>query len=119
MPNEMSPDDPRSLWQNQEMEEETITIDAVRLQAARFERRVHRRNLREYAAGVAVVAFFTLQLWRVHGWGLAPPVLLIVGTIYVMFQLHRLGARSLPADAGITASIEFYCLELERQRDAL
>jgi hypothetical protein len=67
-----------------------------------------------------VIVFFTLQLWHDHGWRGTPTALLIVGTIYVMFQLHRRGsARSLPADVGIKASLEFHRVELERQRDAL
>ena len=120
MPNEMNPNDPRNLWQGQEVERVILTVDEVRRRAARFERRIHRRNVREYVAGALVVAFWTVQLWRAHGWHVAPAVLTIVGTIYVMFQLHRRGsARSLPADAGIRGSIEFHRVELERQRDAL
>ena len=119
MPNEMKPNDPRNLWQDQELEKVTITVEEVRLRAARFERRIRWRNLREYAAGATVVAFFTTQLWRAHGWRLAPAVLMIVGTIYVMFQLSRRGARPVPANAGMAASLEFHRLELERQRDAL
>jgi hypothetical protein len=120
MPDEMNPNDPRNLWQGQEVEKVMLTVDEVRLRAARFERRIHKRNVREYAAGVLVIALFTLQLWRAHGWRLTPTALLIAGTIYVMFQLHRRGSvRPLPADVGIHASIEFHRVELERQRDAL
>src|SRR5580704_15777983 len=37
-----------------------------------------------------------------------------------MFQLHRRGsARSLPADAGLRASLDFHLRELKRQGDAL
>ena len=120
MPDEMNPNDPRNLWQGQEVEKVILTIDEVRRRAARFERRIHWRNVREYVVGVLVIAFFTLQLWRDHGWRATPTALLIAGTIYVMFQLHRRGsARPLPADVGIRGSIEFHRVELERQRDAL
>ncbi len=120
MPNEMNPNDPRNLWQGQEVEKATLTVEEVRRRAARFERRIYWRNVREYVAGAFVVAFWTAQLWRAHGWRLTPAVLTIVGTIYVMFQLHRRGsARSLPADAGIRGYIEFHRMDLERQRDAL
>ena len=68
MPDEMNPNDPRNLWQGQEVEIVTLTVDEVRRRAARFERRIHRRNVREYAAGALVVAFLTVQLWRAHGW---------------------------------------------------
>lgn len=120
MPDEMNPNDPRNLWQGQEVEIVTLTVAEVRRRAARFERRIHWRNVREYAAGALVVAFWTVQLWRAHGWRLTPAVLTILGTIYVMLQLHRrASARSLPADVGIRGSIEFHRVELERQRDAL
>jgi hypothetical protein len=118
MPDEMT--DPRTLWQGQEVEKVILTIDEVRLRAARFERRVHKRNVREYVAGVVVIALFAHQLWRTHGWRATPAVLLIVGAIYMMFQLHRrASARPLPADIGIRGSLEFHRVELERQRDAL
>lgn len=120
MPDEMNPNDPRNLWQGQEVEKVILTVDEVRRRSARFERRVHWRNVREYIAGVLVIAFGTAQVWRTHGWRATPPVLAILGTMYVMFQLHRRGsARSLPSDVGIRGSIEFHRVELERQRDAL
>ncbi len=120
MPDEMNPNDPRNLWQGQEVEKVILTVDEVRRRAARFEQRIHKRNVREYLAGTLVIAFWTVQLWRAHGWRLTPAVLTIVGTIYVMFQLYRRGsARPLPADVGIRGSIEFHRVELERQRDAL
>jgi hypothetical protein len=112
--------DPKNLWQAQEVEKAILTVDEVRRKAARFERRVHRRNVREYSAGVLVIVFFALQLWRAHGWRATPALLTIAGTIYVMFQLYRrASARPVPADLGVRGSIEFHRMELERQRDAL
>jgi len=112
--------DPQRLWQEQKEETMTITLEDLQHRAMRFERRVHWRNVREYTAGAAVIAALAPQVARFHGWHLAPPVLLILGTLYVLFQLHRRGsARGLPSDAGITASLEFYRREIERQRDAL
>jgi len=120
MPNEVNPNDPRILWQSQEGENMTITLDEIRHRGARFERRIWWRNFREYAAGAVVIPVFVAQLFTVHGWGLVPPVLLIAGMVYVLVQLHRHGAaRPLPADAGMRASLDFHRLELERQRDAL
>jgi hypothetical protein len=119
MPNEMNPNDPRNLWQGQEVEKVILTVDEVRSRAARFERRIHKRNVREYLVGALMIALFSHQLWRTHGWRATPAVLMIVGIIYVMFQLHRrASARPLPADVGIRGSIEFHRVELERQRDA-
>jgi hypothetical protein len=120
MPNDPNPNDPRNLWQNQEDERVTITLDDVRRRAARLQRRVYWRNLREYAAGTIGIGAFGASLWRFRGWQLVPSLLLIAGTIYVMFQLHRCGAaRSLPVDADLKVSLDFHIRELERQRDAL
>ncbi|HEY4363919.1 MAG TPA: hypothetical protein VGN17_23320 [Bryobacteraceae bacterium] len=111
--------DPRNLWQGQEVEKILLTAAEIRTRATHFERRVHRRNLREYVAGAVVIVLFSMQLGRVQGWRLAPALLSILATIYVMFQLHRrASARPLPADAGLKTSIEFHRGELERQRDA-
>lgn len=122
MPNDPDLNDPRNLWQNQEEERVIITLDDVRSSAVRFERRIRRRNLREYGAGAIVIVFLGAMLWFGHlrGWQPAPPLLYIAGTIYVLFQLHRRGAAgSLPIDAGLRASLDFHIRELERQRDAL
>jgi hypothetical protein len=121
MRDELNPDDPRNLWQSQKSDEVTITLEQVRARAARFEKRIRRRNFREYAAGVVVIVFFTVACWlrHLHGWQLAPPALLIAGMIYVMFQLHRRAAvHSVPADADTRTLIAFHRRELERQRDA-
>ncbi len=120
MPDEMNRNDPRGLWQQQEVERITLTIDQVRARATAFERRIRNRNIREYIAGVVVIAAFGLQLWRAQGWRVIPPALMLLATIYVLFQLHRrAGVRSVPADMGLRGSIEFHRMEMERQRDAV
>ena len=72
MPNEMHPNDPRNLWQGQEVERVILTVDEVRSQAARFERRIHKRNVREYLVGALMIALFAHQLWRTPGWRATP-----------------------------------------------
>jgi hypothetical protein len=121
MPNDPDLNDPRNLWQNQEEERMIITLDDIRSITARFERRIRRRNLREYAAGAIVIAFWGASPWFLpfRGWQLAAPLLFIAGTTFVLFQLHRRGtAGSLPIDAGLRASLDFHIRELERQRNA-
>lgn len=120
MPSDPNPNDPRNLWQSQEDERMIMTLEDVRRRAGRLQRRVYWRNLREYVCGAIVIAAFGASLWRFRGWQLVPSLLLIAGTIYVMFQIHRRGStRSLPADADLQASLDFHIRELERQRDAL
>jgi len=119
MPNEPNLNDIGNLWQGQETEKMTITLDEIRFKATRFERRIHWRNMREYMAAAVVVAIFAANAWRQHGWDRLPPLLLIAGTLYSMFELSRRGANAMPAEAGMTACLDFYRRELERQRDAL
>lgn len=112
--------DARELWQAQEVEKMTITVDEIRSRAMRFERRVYWRNIRESVAAVVVIAlfaFYALHAGLRNGW---PQWLLIAGVVYAMWQLHRRGsAHPLPPDSGATSSLHFYRAELERQRDAL
>jgi Flp pilus assembly protein TadB len=114
------PDDMRDLWQKQELEPVSITLEEIRQRAAWFRRRIYRRNLVEYAAGILAITVFAVTMrWR-NGWQLVPPILLIAGLIYILYQLHRrAAAREVRIDDGLRASIELYRLELERQRDAL
>jgi hypothetical protein len=120
MPYELNPRDPRGLWQSQEEENVTISLPDIRRLAARFERRIWWRNLREYVAGAVVIGIFAIRLRLLHGWDRLPAVLVIAGASYVLVQIHRRGsARPVPADAGARASIQFHRLKLERQRDAL
>jgi hypothetical protein len=114
------PDDMRDLWQNQELDAVTITLPEIRRRADRFRRRIQARNLREYTVGIVVIALQMAMLWRSRGWYLAAPILLIAGSAYVLYQIHkRASGRTTPTDAGLRASVEFYRQELERQRDAL
>jgi len=112
--------DPRGVWQNQEVEKMTITLDEVRNAAAKFERRILWRNVREYAAGALVIAYLTPFLWSGSREMKIPVLLMMAGALFVMWQLHvRASAARVPADAGLRASLEFRRRELERQRDAL
>jgi hypothetical protein len=120
MPIDPNPNDPRNIWQDQEVEKMTITLDDVRRRATRLEKVVWWRNLREYAASALAAALLVPHLWRDRGWHLAPTVLLLAGMAYVMFELHRRGrSNAVSTELGLVASVEFYRRELERQRDAL
>lgn len=119
MPNEPNINDPKELWQSQEVEKMTITLEQIRSRSSCFERRIHWRNIREYAGGAIAIALLAPQLWSAHGWRLASVVLLIAGLLYVLWQVYLRGARPAPADAAIRPLLEFHRHELERQRDAL
>lgn len=121
MTNESPSTDMKNLWQSQPTEPPRIHPGQLRKKMDRFERRIFWRNLREYAAGVVVIAIFGFYEWRFRtllvrlGSGM-----IIAGTLYVMYQLHRRASRRpAPADLGASTCIEFHRKSLERQRDAL
>ena len=109
----------KELWQCQPVEGIKMPIEEIRKRATRFERRIWRRNLREYVAGgiaAGLFVWFFLQnhhtLFRV-GCGL-----MIAGLAYMSYQLHRrASARSMPGDLGAASALQFHRAELERQRD--
>jgi hypothetical protein len=121
MTDSLQEDPLQTLWQSQSRGERAMSIEHVREGARRLERRVARRNRREYIAAVVVVFVYGWTLWLLPiaaariGAGL-----IIAATIFVCYRLHVHGsAASLQADVGIESSLEFYRVQLERQRDLL
>ena len=120
MPNELPPDDLRTLWQCQKNEEPVImSLDELRTRADRYRRKIRTRNAIEYIALLAVSIFFAFTAAQ-HSEPLvrAGSGLCIAGGIYVAWQLHRRASvKSMPADLALAPCIEFQRRELERQCD--
>jgi hypothetical protein len=121
MPNEPLPDDIRRIWQNQPLENNPMPLEEIHRRARQFEKRISRRNLREYIAGGIGIVIFTVYLFIFRN-----PVartgsaLIIAGALFVLFQIYkRATPGTLPADLALTASLEFHRRELVRQRDLL
>jgi hypothetical protein len=119
------PTDLRALWQSQPVEPRQFSAKEIRKKATRFQRTVRFRNFREYVAAVFVLVIFSGYALKASTWlSKAGPSLIVVGTLYIMFQLYT-RAASLPVpggedDAGVTESCtQFHRKELERQRDLL
>ena len=121
MPNEPLPDDIRHVWQNQPVENTPMPLEEIRRKARQFEKRISRRNLREYIAGAAGIVIFTVYLFIFpNPVARAGSALIIAGGLGVLFQLYkRATPDTLPEDLGLTASLEFHRRELVRQRDLL
>jgi hypothetical protein len=98
-----------------------MSIEEIREKVRYLERRVGRRNQREYIAAVLVVAGYGLIFWRAPSAAIRVGAgLIIAATIFVCYQLRvRGGAASLDADAGHKSSLDFYRTQLERQRELL
>jgi len=114
-------DDLRNLWQNQEVEQVRFSVEELRDKAAKFQRRIQRRNLREYVAAVIVMVWCGVSFWNMPQ--IVPRIAfasLIAASIFYLWYLRRWGsARPVPASMGALACISFYREELKRQRDLL
>ena len=109
------------IWQSQPVEGTKMSVEAIRLRATRFERRISRRNVRETIASLLVIVFFgyffattPAVLLRIT-WGL-----FIAGMVWIVIALRVKGSpKSMPAAMGNSSCLEFFRSELERQRDLL
>ena len=116
----MSEIDFRRAWQSQSATLPSLSPGDLRDQAVALQRRIARRNLREYLGGAVVVPAFSIYAWYFQDWAIRLGALLVIlGTLLVMWQIHvRAAARALPGDFGCTG-LRFQRGELCRQRDAL
>ncbi len=98
-----------------------ISVEELRAKAAKFSKRIRRRNVREYVAGVIAIAWAGIYFWRIpHLVERIALALLIAAVIYSMWYLKKWAPpKSLPADMGRADCVRFYQSELERQRDLL
>jgi hypothetical protein len=95
-----------------------IPVEELRLKAAKFQRRIRWRNLREQAACLFVIAIFGAQSLMMPQ--TVPRIafaLMIAGAVYIAWHIQKWGSpRVIPADLGRANCLEFYRDELERQR---
>jgi hypothetical protein len=115
------PENLQSLWQSQSNEATLFSVEEIRRSADKFARRISRRNLREYAAGVLVIPVFIFYLIHFDFFFLRlGSALIIAGMLVVLAQLYKRGsAKKLAPEIDATSCIEFHRSELVRQRDLL
>ena len=111
----------QQLWQCQPVEGKKMSIEEIRTRAAKFEKKIMWRNIREYAGSAIAAGLLTSFLVKSHDvlFQIACG-LMIAGLAYMAYQLHRrTSPRSLPGDLGAANSLQFHRSELERQMDFL
>lgn len=121
MPNKPLPDDIRNVWQDQPVENAPMPLEEIRRKAQQFEKRIDRRNLREYIGGAVGLAVFTYYIFKFPSpMTRAGSALVIAGMLCIMVQIYRRASPGkLPADLAWTASLQYHRRELARQRDLL
>lgn len=123
--NREPPNNLQTLWQNQPIEPTQLSPEEIRVKAARFQRTVRYRNLREYIAAVVVIVLFSRYAWNANTWlAQVASALIVAGALYIMFQLYTRAAslRGPGAESGAETAescARFHLRELERQRDML
>jgi hypothetical protein len=122
MPNELPPKDLKTVWQSQHPEAIQMSIDEIRTKVRNFERKIRRRNLREYVAAAFIAAGFAFFAWHSPKWPIVRVGHLTVaaGGLYFAYQLHRRGSsRTQPKELGTMGCLDFYLGQLERERTLL
>jgi len=111
----------QKLWQCQPVEGTKMSLDVIRKRAAKFERRILWRNVREYVASLIAAVLLGSFLIRAHD--LLSRItfgLFLAGMVWIVVQLHRKGSmKKLPVGVDTLTSMRFYRAELERQREVV
>lgn len=111
----------QKLWQDQPVEGIKMSVEIVQKRAAKFERRIMWRNVREYVA--SLIAAVLLGYFLVTAHDLLSRVtfgLFIAAMAWIVVQLHRKGStKSMPRGLDTRTTLRFYRAELERQREVV
>jgi hypothetical protein len=99
---------------------ETSPMTLAQIHARAFQSRIRWRNGREYVACLVVIVLFSrialiaqLPLVRLGG------ALIVLGTVFVGWQLYRRGSAQPVPPGSAPQSLAFHRAQLVRQRDAL
>lgn len=121
MPNKPTPNSPEELWQNQTEEETNLTLADIRSKALNFQRKIQRRNLREYIGFILAAVVYAGYVWYLPGILVkAGAAMTLAGMCFSVYYIRRHGsARETPVDSPASECLEFHRRELTRQRDML
>jgi hypothetical protein len=119
MNNESPNQNMKEIWQCQPVVGIKMSVEEIHKRAAKFERKIMWRNVREYVAGAMAAALFVSFLIKSHDvFFQVAFAMMIAGLAYMSYQLHRrTSPRRMPAELGAANSLQFHRSELERQLD--
>jgi hypothetical protein len=116
----MTEDPAKQAWQASVEIAGAPPLEEVRKGASKFYRYIWWRNAVEYVACVIVVVGFTSYVFTLpNPLQKVGSVLVVLGTLYVAWQLHRRASAVPPEAAGTMPLLLFARAQLVRQRDAL
>ena len=110
----------QALWVGQKQEPFDMSLAEIHARADSFRTRVRVRNLTEYAAAILVTGIFGWMAFLIP----QPVVktgaaLIVLGTLYVVFMLHRKGGTGGALPDGAVSLADYHRAELVKQRGAL
>lgn len=111
----------QELWKSQDTKDFHMTLDEIHTRANKFQSTVRWRNITEYiVGGLVALVFASMAVLIPEPIVRAGCVLIVLGTLYVVWQLHKqASAQSLGAHETAMSLADFHLTELRRQRDAL
>lgn len=110
----------QSLWTRQTAEPFTMTLTEIHSRAGRFRATIRTRNLTEYAAAILVLGVFGWMAWLIPQPVVkAGAILIMLGTAYVAYALHRRGGTGKMLPDGMQPLADYHRGELVKQREAL
>ena len=112
--------DIRSLWQSQTTKPSNVSLDLIRHKARRLEETMHQQVVSACVAAVLIVVIALYVSWQldqiVFRMGASALILWAVSLVY---QARKVLPRQSALNATLSASLDFYRQELERQRSYL
>jgi hypothetical protein len=119
MGDDLSNNDPKTIWQNQPTEASTMTLEKIRLQARELHAKTRRELLRNIVATLLAVTICGFGLaWAHDTVERAAFAAAIAWALAGQYVLNRgMWSATLPGDAALTTGLEFYRREIERRRD--
>ena len=119
MPDNLSPDNPKTIWQNQPVEPSTMTLKLIRQKARDLHGKTRRELYSHIALALFSVAICTAGLIRTHDPGIRLVCAIAIGWAFTgQYLLHRgMWSAMMPGDAALSTGFEFYRQEVRRRTD--
>lgn len=107
----------QELWQTQPVEGIKMSAEEIHRRAAKFERKIRWRNVREYLASLIAVGLFVYFFVTTQDVLSRVTFALFIGAmLWIVISLHWRGwAKKIPEGVDTLTGLRFYRSELERQ----
>lgn len=114
--------DPRQIWQSQRRENESMSVEEVRLRAFALQTRINRNLIVTISVGFLVLVLAALMITRLPY--TSPRVITAILMVLIVITINRAyrafwSPEDLPEDATPGACLEFYRRELTAQYNAV